>query len=197
MRPGQYAVGVCGFGRCGSSMTMQMLAAGGLPPVSGSSPGALELTDIRRAWHVRLPGRAVKLLESIARPDLGIPPCRTGWRFVWLDRDPVQQAWSQVKMIQTLAPATGISLTDDPHLAASKLAASYREARPMLLRRLNSYGPVTVMRYEDVLADPHVGAVLLRDRVWRWLDVDAAAAVVHDRDGRCRPDMAVEAAHVR
>ena len=144
------------------------------------------------AW---LPVRAVKLLEAAAHPDLGVPPCPTGWRFVWLDRDPAQQAWSQVKMIRTLAPVTGVDITEPPAMAAAKLAASYQASRAGLLRRLRAYGLVTVMRYEDVLADPPGAAELLRDRVWRWLDVDATATALHQRDGRCRPDMSVEAAH--
>lgn len=39
-------VGVCVHGRCGSSMLMAMLDAGGLPPVPGSAPGSYELPNL-------------------------------------------------------------------------------------------------------------------------------------------------------
>lgn len=175
------AVGVCGFGRCGSSMTMAMLDAGGLAPAMGSQMGSYELRDIRDAWSVPLAGRAVKLLESVLH--FGVPDAPE-WRFVWLDRDPVEQAKSQLKL---MAPFVGPFKPD----AIDRLARSYEADRPRALRLLRRRGEVLVMQYERVLASPRKAAKQLR-QVFPDLEVDAAAAAVHDRDGRCREDLDVE-----
>src|SRR5437868_14126670 len=91
-----YALGVCGFPRCGSSMTMRMLDAGGLPPISGSSPGSYELAGLdnlsARATGDFI-GHAVKLLDFVQWYGVeGLPA--VPWRFVWLHRDHRQQARS-------------------------------------------------------------------------------------------------------
>lgn len=188
-----YAVGVCGFGRCGSSMTMAMLSDGGVPLAGVVAPGSYELLGggIDQAWTLDLGGRCVKLLESVLHR--GIPPA-PGWRFVWLDRDPLQQARSQVKFLRglgfgSLLDGGGVSEDD----AIARFAASYRRDRPRAIAGLHAAGRVTVLRYEQVLADPRGTAETLRRQVWPTLDVDAAAAAVHQRDGTCRPDLAYEA----
>lgn len=180
------AVGVCGFGRCGSTMVMTMLAAGGLPPVDGSSPGCYEVSDLAHIFKLGpayFAGRAVKLLDSVLY--YGVP-LASEWRFVWLDRDPKQQARSQVKFISPFVTAL-------PDGAAASFAASYGRDRPAALGALRRHGEVTVLRYEDMLANPRKGAKRLR-AVFPDLDIDAATAVVHRRDGACRPDLSVEIA---
>lgn len=177
-------IGVCGFGRCGSTMVMAMLDAGGCPPVAGSQPGSYELVDILDAYSLspdQLAGRAVKLLDHQA--DLGFPAARS-WRFVWIDRDSTEQARSVVKFLQSIGMPT-------PDGLEQRLAHSYRTDRPGALGQLRRRGPVTVLRYERVLADPRKAAKRLR-HVWAGLDVLAAASAVHDRDSRCLPDLDFE-----
>lgn len=188
----RYAVGVCGFGRCGSSMAMAMLAEGGVPTAGAVAPGSYELTGggIEQAWTLDLDGRCVKLLDSVLHRE--IPPA-AAWRFVWLDRDPIQQGRSHVKFVLGLGLASLVELDGGPEEAASRFAASYRRDRPKAISRLHAAGRVTKLRYEDVLADPRAAAERLRREVWPTLGVDAAAAAVHDRDGTCRPDLAYEA----
>jgi len=180
-----YAVGVCGFGRCGSTMAMAMLDAGGLTPADGSAERSYELGNIRDAWRVPLVGRAVKLLDSVLH--FGLPGA-PAWRFVWLDRNPVQQALSTLKL---MAPLLGESEEYAPD-AIERLTASYAADRPRALAALRRRGPVLVLDYERVLIQPRKAAKLLRREVWPSLDVDAVAAVVHERDGACRPDLAFE-----
>lgn len=178
-------VGVCGFGRCGSSMAMAMLDAGGLPPVKGSQPVSYEVPDhtVMRALSAgQLAGRAVKLLDDAL---YALPPAAHEWRFVWLDRDPVQQARSALKLMHAVV---GFMPTAQ---AEALMAESYRSDRPEVLGLLRRIGPVTVLRYERVLANPAKAAKRLR-AVFPGIDVAAAATVVHDRDGTCRPDLAFE-----
>jgi hypothetical protein len=179
--PDLHAVGVCGFGRCGSTLLMSMLVAGGCPPAGHPDPPYEH--DPAAVEGRNLAGRCVKLLHGTRMAV--IPHGTPTWRFVWLDRDPHQQARSHVKFL------TGFGVDLAPE-ATAELAASYAQDRPVLLGTLRRVGPVTVLDYERVLAQPRKTARLLRRWVWPGLDVDAATAVVHDRDGACRPDMAVE-----
>lgn len=181
-----FAVAVCGFGRCGSTMTMSMLVAGGCPPGNATEvpyegdPAALVGRD--------LSGTCVKLLHGGRMGEIPEGPT-PAWRFVWLDRNPVEQAKSTVKFLRTMAPVTGI--TPLP-FAEIGLARSFEQDRPALLGALRRVGPVLVLDYERVLARPHKAAALMRRELWPSLDVHAAAAVVHERGGACLPDLSFE-----
>lgn len=177
------AIGVCGFGRCGSSMTMAMLTAGGVMPAAGVGPPSYELPNIRLAYRLPLAGHSVKLLDAPLH--FGVPDA-PAWRFVWLDRDPVEQAKSTLKLV------AAVDGSEYEPGAVDLLTRSYEADRPRALGRLRRHGDVLVLQYERVLANPRKAAKLLRREVWPELDVDAAAAAVHQRDGRCRDDLNFE-----
>jgi hypothetical protein len=194
-------IGVAGFGRCGSTMAMAMLRAGGIPAVDGSDPDSGELLDgIEALAGVELAGRAVKILDLAGR----VPLPRADWRFIWLDRDPVQQARSVAKFVEWSTDGAIDLYAEDQDL--KNLIRSYDLDRPRVLGELKRYGPVLVLQYERVLAQPKRasralarfvagldGLTVAHPTVLRF-DVRAAAGVVHARDGRCRPDCAVEQA---
>lgn len=178
-------IGVCGFGRCGSTMVMAMLDAGGIEPVQGSSDRGYELDSLEDLIGYptdRLAGRSVKLLDGIAH----YPLPKAAWRFVWLDRDVRQQAKSFEKFIRSL----GI-LPAGHKIDQKAVADSYVTDRPRVLSTYAALGPVLVMRYEDVLNHPGAGASLLADFV-PGLAVAPAAAAVHRRTGDCRVGMVFE-----
>lgn len=177
-----HTVGVCGFGRCGSTMVMKMLDAGGLPPVPGSSDRGYEL-EVFSDLRARQPGRhAIKLLDHFSR---GGVPQADSWRFVWIDRDPVEQARSHAKLVAAFGVALSAAQFD-------LLIASYGRDRPGLLGQLRRSGPVLQLDYERVLVNPRKAAKLLRRWTWPELDIEAAAAVVHERGPKCLPDLAFE-----
>jgi hypothetical protein len=182
------AVGVCGFGRCGSTMVMSMLVAGGMTPGNAVEP---PYEGDPQALHGRdLSGTCVKLLDGgeMATVPLGTTPA---WRFVWLDRDPVQQAASYLKFLAAMAPLTGIV----PRARdARRLAWSYAADRPRLTKLLREIGPVLFLSFESVLSNSRKAARDLRKHVWPALDVEAAASVVHVREPECLPDLSVELA---
>lgn len=182
----RYAVGVCGFPRSGSSMTMRMLDAGGINPVEGSAPVSYELGNldlVRRMPASALAGRAVKLLDYAAW--YGELPTYVPWRFIWLDRKPMEQARSNVKFISMIE---GITL---PPTAPGKLAASFRDDRPKLLRWYSSRGDLLVSSFEAILADP-VGEAARFAEFIPGLDSSAAAAIPTARSAACAPGLDAE-----
>ncbi len=178
-------IGVCGFGRCGSSMVMAMLDAGGIPPVDGSADRSYELPgldSLPSLTPAALAGRAVKLLDGITYYSLPA----ASWRFIWLDRDGRQQARSFVKFSRALG-IIGPGLVD-----LSKIEASYVTDRPRLLAAYGALGPVLTLTSEGVLAYPFGSACVLADFLGRDFDTDAASRAVHRRSGECREGISFE-----
>lgn len=181
-------VGVCGFGRCGSSMVMAMLDAGGVRPVDGSSERGYELLGgvgaLASMPADAIAARAVKLLDSITYYELPKVP----WRFIWLDRDHHEQAKSFIKF----SVALGIVSGNEPGALAA-VEASYVRDRSRVLAAYEALGPVQIMRYEDALKFPHGFACALAEFLdLADFDTDAAGGVVHRRTSECRPGLLFE-----
>jgi hypothetical protein len=93
---------VCGLGRCGTSLTMQMLAAGGVPCVSRFPAFEHENTIPTRQsgsmldldWLRAHGGHAIKWLDPFRFVQL---PADLPYTVIWLDRDPMEQSNSQAK----------------------------------------------------------------------------------------------------
>lgn len=173
---------VAGLGRCGSSLMMQMLHAGGMHCV-GEAP-AFEDDRVRdrvapadiEAWR----GQAVKVLD----------PHRTGLpgdvRVIWLDRDPKQQADSQAKFLRILG---GITIDRSKRRAAAAGLAVERSAA----MRVIGGRPVLTIRFETLLADPQFTAEKVASFLTPIpLDVGQMVAQVLPRDPACRPDLGIE-----
>lgn len=187
---------VCGFGRCGSSLMMQMLAAGGVP-TTGKWPdyedghAGVIGGSIDAAWLESVRGHAIKVLDphrvSIPRGDYGA---------IWLDRDPMEQARSQAKFLSLMA-----GIPSNRHTTRA-LAASYATDKPKALRSLRDAGAgILHMTFEDLL-DP----CRLRDAVTalaaflghrRDLDEVAMLRAVRPRGPRCAPGLDMELALMR
>lgn len=181
---------ICGFGRCGSSLAMQMLAAGGMPVVGDwpdyESPSAMRLT---RELAEVYAGRAMKLLDPHVYP----LPRGPRYRAVWLDRDPRQQALSQIKFLRGMA---GVKFRAG---ALKRMIRGFREDRPKALAGLRESGVemLATLSFEDLLADPLAAAVDLAAAAGQVLDVSAMADCVLPRDPTCRPDLGIEAMLLR
>lgn len=178
-------IGVCGYGRCGSTMVMEMLYAGGLRPVDGSAEISHELPDLGCLDELDrsvLDGRSVKCLDGFMH--FGLPDA--DWSFIWVDRDPVQQAQSMVKFMRWQMDGW------TPEACAVPIfAESFERDRPEALSYLRERGPVLVLQYERVLVNPMKAAKGLA-RVWAGLDVYAAASAVHSRGPECQPGLTFE-----
>jgi hypothetical protein len=184
---------VAGFGRCGTSLTMAMLAAGGLPVVGRGAifedphftPGR---TNER--WLLAQSGRIVKWVCPLSTY---CPEAAQG-RILWLDRDPEEQARSQVK----LALACGERWAD-PDAKASAIAAQIRDHTDRALSYASDQGPVARLSFEDLLSDPLESAKRIAAffRPFGVLDVARASAVVRPRGAACADGMEVDIATVR
>jgi hypothetical protein len=205
-QPGALTLLVTGLGRCGTTLVMRMLSAGGAPVVG-------EASDFERftvhdmadpalvAAEVR--GRAVKVIEPHrmvkAHPLLGVRPRHA----ILLSRDPVEQAKSQLNFVRTLAEDAlrrpGLLYSHRPDnrvLRRAMTAAIVRDqARSgAMLRTANV--PVTPLRFEMIVTDPTAVAdrLAFQLRPWWRLDAAAMAAVVRRRDPAWSGSLDLEAA---
>lgn len=176
---------VSGFGRCGSSLTMQMLARAGVR-CAGRAP-AYEDDRTGPAWDAAVfddyRGGAVKLLDP-HRPWVDVP--RGNYRCIWLDRDREEQAKSQAKLLET---AMGLVVSKSDR---NRLEGSLRIDRPKALGYLRRRGPILELSFERLLVQPHDCAAAIARHVGQALDVEAMASVRIARHPACLEGMALE-----
>lgn len=179
---------VAGFGRCGSSLVMQMLEAGGIP-VTGDWPAFehpnANITgggEIEEDWLDSIPGHAIKVLD----PQNGHIPKRD-YLCIWCSRDPTEQARSQVKFLSVLC-----GIRPDRNMIR-KLAASYGRDKKPAIRSLLDAGVRSILevRFEDLVSTPIVAASKIADYVSA-PDVWKMAEAVRTRSSRCADGMTLE-----
>ena len=184
---------VCGFGRCGTSMLMQMLQAGGMPVV-GDYP-AFEVEEVNEVtlggaldadWLRSIDGSALKVLD----PQNGDLPRGFDYVVLWLNRDHREQARSQAKFLQTMA---GIPVDRDDRRALQK---SYAKDMPKAIKVFRNAGVREVfgLTFEAILARPLDEATKIATylRPLVILDPRRMASVVLARSPKCMPDLSVE-----
>ena len=169
------AIGVCGFGMCGTTMTMHMLRAGGVP-WAPCLDGLGEAGPL--VFNVARPGVAVKPLLGASVEGARLP--RYDWRFVWLDRDPEAQARSIARRYDKLGSWHEVNWRPtDPEGQAGAFIADMRDEH---LARLRRCGRVLVLEFEAVKANPRRAAARLAAFVKPLnLDTVSAAGVVNDQ----------------
>ncbi len=180
---------VAGFGRCGSSLVMQMLAAGGIPTPYSSYPSyEVDFAHTRVAIH-DLHGGAIKVLD----PHVNRPPVGPEYRWIWLDRDPVQQAKSMAKFLKAAMVEAPAPLPPMPEFGPdqiAKLAEAFKRDRPkangVMLKYTQPSG-ILKLRFEAILADPNFAAYSLNKFCGGRLDEAKMVAMVRLRSPECLP----------
>lgn len=154
-------IAVSGATRSGSSLMMRLLAAAGVPTIheldhSMEHSGMVRLATGDAAWLAGAEGHAVKLLDITHYP----PPAGRKYRVIWMNRDPHEQAKSQLKFMNYLQPgiadirretvrALAGSIKHDRHIEqrlwANKFKAKLLEINfeDLLLRRIGACTAVT------------------------------------------------------
>lgn len=175
------AVIVSGLTRCGSSLTMQMLHAGGMPisctpgneAVSGEHDDQLEALKLLATGGAN--GKAIKCLDPHRFP---LPP--GDYITIWCCRNFTEQAKSITKFMQGLGLPTN-------RIQRRKIESSLPIETKDCINRLRKFGPVHKYAFEDTIIDPIIAAkglaYLLKDSIT--LDVNKMAAVVIPRDTKC------------
>ena len=187
---------VSGLPRSGTSLLMQMLAAGGLPVLTDGVRVADE--DNPRGYFEwepakRLPrepdlirmaeGKAVKIVSSLL---WALPPGYE-YRVLYMERPLAEVAASQVAMIRRqgrTAPLEGEALV--------RALAAHQQQVLALVRQMPRVCLHTV-RYHDVLAEPHREAQRIADFLAMPLDCEAMARQADHRLYRQRFSPAPEA----
>ncbi|MEN8182165.1 MAG: sulfotransferase family protein [Myxococcota bacterium] len=172
---------VSGLPRSGTSLLMQMLAAGGLPPLSDglrapdeSNPrGYLEWEPVKRiredpALLVQARGRVLKVVSALL-PEL---PSQHRYRVLFATRPTAEIQASQRAMLR----ARGLA---DDRLSEAELEGHLDAMRAWM--RLQPNLETCFVSYPELLADPIVVARRMRVFLDCELDVESMAAVVDPR----------------
>jgi hypothetical protein len=192
IRFGQPIVVVSGLPRSGTSMMMQMLAAGGLPPLTdGARPADesnpegyfekeavkdLDKTAFARgdglAWLANARGKAVKILT----PLLQYLPETCNYRVILMLRPLDEVVTSQNTMLARAGEA--IDVVPESRVI-SQYEAHLRKVQALLASRA-CFETLTVW-YGDVIADPLAQAARVSQFAGGGLAVDRMVAAVHGR----------------
>jgi hypothetical protein len=179
---------VCGMARCGTSLTLQMLHACGLR-CAGDFP-AFEPPEI----NLLLENPSAAWLESydavkIIDPHRGRLP-QIDCAIIWLDRNPKQQARSQVKCLSAFS---GFAFDHDA--AEKAMERSLRQDRRVVLNALPD-GPRLITSFEDAILDSLSFATSIATFLapWHHLSVDKMIACVRPRRNsvKCEPTLEIE-----
>jgi hypothetical protein len=176
---------VSGSGRCGTSLVMQMLAAGGMP-CSGDWPAYedVRLAGIDAAPDVDLGGRVTKILAPTMRGPGWVAACPpTDW--IWVTRNIRQMTLSQVKYAD--------------HLFGVRYPGSSRRKLRDQLRDENHALPwemgrpphrCLIVHFEEIIARPiWVAEVLASYLRISLVGLPAMASVVRPRSADCYPGL--------
>lgn len=163
---------VAGLGRCGTTLVMRMLAAGGVPTI-GTAPDWESPENVRLleddpiAWAHAIDGKAVKLLDAHRHqlPDL------SDFRLIWLQRDAREQAKSMLRLLGTMFSTIQI---DRKSIRA--MQSGIQRDTPLALRAIGLAGShrSIAMPFERILNQPLLSAHVLCD----FLDIPANRALI-------------------
>lgn len=174
---------VAGLGRCGLTMTMQMLDAGGLD-VFGEPP-AYEPGHYASAWD----SNAVKLVDPIGNELSGLLPAPGTLQWLWLVRDPKEQAKSMAKLLASQNRKV------DQKVDWRRLRQTIRPSTRKHLRFIEQRGEeLQRIHFGSIVDGPEAYVRLLDGLVLSCadLDTDAMTEVVEDRSPDAEPDLSRE-----
>lgn len=183
---------VAGLGRCGTTMMMTMLDAGGFP-VTGPRPsyepgdrwsnGAPDC-----AWIAAQGGKAVKWIDPtrcLTLPSL----LDTRPVAILMERNLREQARSQIKML-------GPSVQTLGRRGEKAMERSIKRDTPIVRAKLSTSCHLYRFQFEEVLLFPSRVAMMVQAIIARHFaapfDTKAAASVVIDRHHSCATDLAME-----
>ena len=187
LRFGKPIIVVSGLPRSGTSMTMKMLEAGGVPIVTDgkrtadeSNPkGYFEFEPVMRLhedpdkrWLVEARGKAVKIISFL----LASLPETHNYKVIFMHRDLHEVMASQSKMLEKRGESQGADADADDDALLTSYQKDVEKTKRLLARR--SCFDVLDVDYKAVLDDPAGAAVRIDAFVGGGFDTGAMAAVV-------------------
>jgi len=183
---GSEIIMVCGLGRCGSSLVMQMLAAGGVP-VTGDAPAYEDDCTLPPVDWSAIAERGGTAFKFLTLQDTPIPMGFPGIA-IWLDRDKKEQAASQAKLLRMMV---GVKVS---RAAERGLAATLPRDRNTAVDNLRRAGIKRIdLTFEAILGRPDDASNAIAAFLGRDMNLSAMADVVVRRDPKCAPGLALEA----
>ncbi len=172
---------VSGLPRSGTSLAMQMLAAGGLPALTdgvrqqdeNNPRGYFEFSPVlnlargQAAWRAEAEGHAVKITWPVLRS----LPAEWAARVVWMERAPEEIVASQARMLAR----SGLPVEDAAQLTRA-FTAMQGQARGWLDAQRGL--AVLVLNHAELMHAPAVEAARLAAWLGGGLNVTAMAAAV-------------------
>lgn len=181
---------VAGLGRCGSSMVMQMLVAGGMGATGAAGPpfwedGRVTWLPSVSEWLRECEGKALKIL-GLNR--MYPPDATNSFRWIWMDRERDEQVKSQHKLAEWMGRRR----------APIDLGKARRES----LAKIDELGgPLLRLQYEDIVHTDGTRSASMAMTTAVMLaqfcglpstSVDAMASVVRRRSSRCSREIEEE-----
>ena len=176
---------ICGSGRCGSSLVMQMLDAGGVSIV-GTGP---YYEPKQTVWH-EFDADWLSEQEGIVKLLYPIPvvfkfnPGK--YKTIWLSRDKDEQAKSLLKFAMNAHKVP----EEDQDLV--QIAKDLDEEERMCTQALMKIGPLMLLNFEHIINQPRKAAESILTYFQVKGDIKKMVAEVHKRGTQALPDMTLE-----
>jgi predicted AlkP superfamily phosphohydrolase/phosphomutase/Tfp pilus assembly protein PilF len=180
----QYVVVVTGLPRSGTSMLMQMLAAGGIPvlsdhlrqPDEDNPRGYFEFEPVKRlstdgGWLASAQGKAVKIVVPLLAALPPAIPCRV----IFCRRDPDEILDSQECMLRR-NKRTALVTPERRETLKQQYAQCLKRAEALLRDRPGTH--VLTIDHATALSNPLVAAEKIRDFLGASVDVARMASVI-------------------
>jgi hypothetical protein len=178
---GNEVIVVTGLPRAGTSMIMQMLAAGGVPILSDDARAAdednprgyFEYDPVKRtyrdaSWIAEATGKAVKVVAPLV---LAIP-AHTRCLVISIERDLDEVFMSQERMLRN----RGVDVPERRAEVKQEYSRIQERVRDFLAKRPNTR--LLWLQHRDVLAHPDIAAAAINRFLGGWMNEDAMARVV-------------------
>jgi hypothetical protein len=176
---------VAGLGRCGTTLMMRMLHAGGMIPAVDNT-AAYEHDSMENAIKDidTFEGKLVKWLE----PQRFKLPAGKEYKIIWMVRDPIEQAKSQAKFLQVMT-----NLVTDRSSRRKSVEQNIKHTSQCLQMFKDRKIQHVVMKFENVVLYPKDSAILACEFLKLPLDVSKMVQQVIKRHPDCAPGLDIEA----
>lgn len=181
-----FLIVVSGCGRCGTTLLMQMLHAGGIKVIGNSvsyeDPRTEPLNRKADTTFMQL-GKAIKIIDLHRKQLPDNIPCR----ILYLTRNNVDQAKSQIKLLQQVC---NVPVPNKEYKAFSKqINIDNAKAFEKMAKKGYKYLPLS---FGQLIEDSYHTCVSITKFLQIDLDIQKMIAVVIKRPLECMPDMSIE-----